>query len=217
MLISLGVDGGVVDEGAGEEGLAGLIVKVCDAEPIADHRGPITAGDVDDDTRLAHVLSDLMLEREIVHVAALQRMNAVVDADVVVEVESLLRGVGAGKPGALHSDRLGGALAEEIPDVADDEEREGDERSPDEKIHVCCPWCGGGLKVAVEIEGCICLEACEAIGGASKLSGCSDRGVSALEDAAESCRCDPCLLCQVKETIAMLAEVALEAISESHV
>jgi hypothetical protein len=82
------------------------------------------------------------LKAEVVHVAALQRMDAVVDADVVVEVESLLRGVGASEPSALDLDRLGGALAEELQDVADDEEREGDERSPDEKIHVCCPWCG---------------------------------------------------------------------------
>ena len=77
-------------------------------------------------------------------------------------------------------------------------------------------WCGG-LKVGEEVEGGICLEACEAVGCASKLSGCSDRGISALEDAAESCRCDPCLLCQMRELVAMLAEVALEAISESHV
>ena len=62
VVVVLGVDGGVVDEGAGEVGLTSLIIKVCDAEPVADHRRPITAGDVDDDTRLAHVLSDLMPE-----------------------------------------------------------------------------------------------------------------------------------------------------------
>jgi hypothetical protein len=96
---------------------------------------------MDDDTGLAHVLSDLMLEAEVMHVAALQRVDAVVDAEVVVQVESLLRAVGASEPSAL-SDSLGGWLVEQLQDVEDGEEREGDERSPDEKFHVCCPWCG---------------------------------------------------------------------------
>jgi hypothetical protein len=72
-------------------------------------------------------------------VAALEWVNAVVDAEVIVKVKGLLLGVGASEPSALGLCRLlgvGSALLDKIQDVADDEEREGDEGSPDEKIHV---------------------------------------------------------------------------------
>jgi hypothetical protein len=82
-----------------------------------------------------------MLETEVVHVAALQRMDAVVDAEMIVNVKNLLRGVGASEPSALDN-RLGGWLVEQLQDVAEGEERESDEGSPNEKVHVCYPWCG---------------------------------------------------------------------------
>jgi hypothetical protein len=135
----------VGDESAGEAGLSSHVIKVCDGEPKRDHGSPITAGDVDVNACLVHVLGDLILEAEVMHVTALERVDAVVDAEVVVEVQSLVLVIGASEPSALDLGRLlsvGAVLLKKLPSPSDAEDDKNNDGEEEDGAHVCCLGCG---------------------------------------------------------------------------
>ena len=96
--------------------------------------------------------------------AALEWVDAVVDAEVVVKVECLLLRVGASEPSALSDSLGGGGVIDDLQNPTDSKEEDSNEREEDDDALVCCLVCGG-LWVGDEVLGGIGLESCETVGG----------------------------------------------------